>query len=436
MQSRISLSHFLRLVGVNPHIGRFLAAASLLVPATANAKGYGASVPSLIRQDTIVRMAGTARYPGISRVVPEVTIDGSDLPDGGFGSFGDVLWANDGSIWVAEGGLVGPAALYLFDSTGRFVRQVGRAGSGPGEYQVPRGLAPLADGRVLLRDARLANRLNLYRPDGRAVATWTFGSRIGGGPGIPRPVVDTAGFTWIEYFPPTAASVSAGYVRVNSDGAIVDTVPYPALPDLNPRRLVVGVFWPRAGAVVSPMGYVVSYVTSRYAIDLRRPRRAGSGSRPATWQESDAVVSIRRTTTPVAVSSDERRDHEAFLKSVGRGGAIAPVPSRKPPIRGVRVDRYGRIWVETSSPSLRRPTAFGGGAEGPEGLRPDRRWEEPVIFDVFEADGMFVGSVRFPDGAIPMGFERDRVLCVVRPLPDRDTRLVRFRIVWGEAEAR
>jgi hypothetical protein len=417
--------------------------ARVLVPAivvlsspTTEAAGHSANAPSAIRQDTIVRMAGAPRHPGISRAVPELTIDGSDLPNGGFGSFGDVLWANDGHIWVAEGGIVGPPALYLFDSTGRFVRQVARSGSGPGEYQAPRGLAQIPDGRVLVRDGRLANRLNVYHSDGRIADTWTFATRIGGGPGTPRPVVDTAGFTWIEWFgSPSLTAPSpggTGFVRVSADGAIVDTVPYPALPDLNPRRLVVGPLSARAGAAVSPLGYVVTFVTSRYAIDLRIPGRAPARGRPATWQRGDQVVSIRRTATPVPVGNDERRDHEAFVRSIARGGAVAPVPSAKPPIRRVKVDRYGRLWAEVPGPSVRRPAVSGrAGGRGP--VRPDRLWEEPVVYDVFEADGTLIGTVRFPDGATPLAFERDRVLCFVRSMPDGDIRFVRFRIPWGDS---
>ncbi len=63
-----------------------------------------------------------------------------------------------GRVFIADqnGG-----APQVFDSTGKFLRMLGRVGSGPGEFRQPSGLIPFPDGRLAVFDIRLA-RLNVF----------------------------------------------------------------------------------------------------------------------------------------------------------------------------------------------------------------------------------------------------------------------------------
>lgn len=58
-----------------------------------------------------------------------------------------------------------PAEIRVFDSSGQFLRRVGRGGDGPGEFRSPLGLAVLAGDTLLVWD-RGARRLSWFSVDG------------------------------------------------------------------------------------------------------------------------------------------------------------------------------------------------------------------------------------------------------------------------------
>lgn len=60
----------------------------------------------------------------------------------------------------------GNARVLVFDRAGRFVRQLGHKGGGPGEFEVPIGLAVLPDGGIAVLDLAHLN-LTLFGADGR-----------------------------------------------------------------------------------------------------------------------------------------------------------------------------------------------------------------------------------------------------------------------------
>jgi len=59
----------------------------------------------------------------------------------------------------------GNARVLVFDRGGRFVRQIGRKGGGPGELEVPTGVTVLADGTVAVLDLAHQN-VSLFGADG------------------------------------------------------------------------------------------------------------------------------------------------------------------------------------------------------------------------------------------------------------------------------
>lgn len=68
--------------------------------------------------------------------------------------------------------------VLVFDARGRFVRQFGKKGGGPGELQAPLGLAVTSDGNIAVSD--LANRgYVIYTPTGEYVRNVTFPDDIG-----------------------------------------------------------------------------------------------------------------------------------------------------------------------------------------------------------------------------------------------------------------
>ncbi|HYJ78504.1 MAG TPA: 6-bladed beta-propeller [Longimicrobiaceae bacterium] len=68
----------------------------------------------------------------------------------------------------------GNARVLVFDRNGRFVRQLGKKGDGPGEFQVPTSLTILNNGDLAVLDVGHQN-ITLFAPDGtvRRTAAWS-----------------------------------------------------------------------------------------------------------------------------------------------------------------------------------------------------------------------------------------------------------------------
>jgi sugar lactone lactonase YvrE len=77
----------------------------------------------------------------------------------------DVVTAANGDIFVSEGHGGGNYRILKFDRTGKFIKDWGKAGSGPGEFQAPHALAIDSRQRLLVGD-RGNNRVQVFDLDG------------------------------------------------------------------------------------------------------------------------------------------------------------------------------------------------------------------------------------------------------------------------------
>ena len=96
-----------------------------------------------------------------------------------FQSPSDVITAPNGDIFVTDGHApiapFIPAGLDMrvmkFDSHGKFIKQWGKAGSGPSEFSNPHALALDGQGRLYVAD-RVNNRIQIFTQDGKLITEW------------------------------------------------------------------------------------------------------------------------------------------------------------------------------------------------------------------------------------------------------------------------
>ena len=281
-----------------------------------------------------------------------------------FGSVRSVLLDQAGSLYVVD---PSRRTLSIFDSTGRFVRQLGRDGAGPGEYRDPYSVA-WVDGQLALLDPG-NTRLGLYDSTGRWERSWPA-------PGITGDQVvrlyRAAPTAWTHGARPAGAQLEGIFIRYTAAGP-ADTLPFirPA-SGLASGRLCqrpdqgITFFDAPFGAALlqipTPAGTRALALSTAYRIAFLDP--AG-----------DTVGVIEREIPPTPVSNAEWEEANAGWLKFRRDWPTATCdgrefsrPAAKPPLAWLFYDDRGRLWVETVTP------------DGPR-------------YDVFAESGALLGSV-------------------------------------------
>lgn len=363
--------------------------------------------------DTLVvrTVAGSVWGEG-ARLVPEVEIgvlDGAE--EYMFGNVAALGLADDGSIYVVDRQV---PALRVYGPDGVHRATWGREGGGPGEFSEPDGgLAILEDGRVVVRDPGNA-RLQVFAPDGSALDTWPV---IPGGFSTSSPMFRTSNDVLMT---PTVMDLEAdlgewqtGLIRIDGQGNVLDTVTVPEVHenDFIEARVEGSVsrntvpFSPGEHWSVHPDGYFVHGVADAYSLTLLR--------------DGDPVR-IERTTEAVPVSSGERSQARArATRNLRRTDPNwrwngPDIPTRKPAFRDLYAGSEGRIWVLRFGPGVEADDP-NYDPDDPEDV--EMRWTDPILFDVFQDDGTFLGTAQGPTEFSPYPapvFRGDRVLAVTR----------------------
>lgn len=372
---------------------------------------------------------------GLTEVFAIGSANGEDWET--FSNVPSVAFDAAGSLYVLDRD---NARVMVYDRTGRFVRQVGRKGQGPGELGLPMQMTVMPDGRVVVFDL-VNNALVVFGADGayETLVRAPFGVRAGGTggmrahpsggvvvPGSQLPDVEAGGPAQMrETLPLLLIPLAGGEARTLYEAPS----PPPQLQTSggeNRREVRVGpppTFSPQVRFDVLPDGRLAVTHGTDYAVHMVADGRVGT-----TLTRAQAA---RRVTDPDRESAKEQRA-EALRSGAGAirmenvngvrtasvGGQGLPEAEVQrslesmqfaetvPVIRGLATDRQGRIWV-----------AREGG--------PGRAGEGPV--DLLMADGRYVGTVSdvpVPDAFGPDGLaafieagELDVPRIVVRRIP-------------------
>lgn len=97
-------------------------------------------------------------------------IEVGELPQGRRGARGtaDIAFGPGGRIFIADG--YGNARILEYNAAGELVKQWGTAGTGPGQFNLPHGLA-LRDGVIYVAD-RQNGRIQRFDLDGKYLGEW------------------------------------------------------------------------------------------------------------------------------------------------------------------------------------------------------------------------------------------------------------------------
>ena len=388
-------------------------------------------------QDTVIRKVDKPLHAGTATLTPELSIG---LIEGAeeylFGDVSELAVGPDGSIYVFDRQV---PALRKYDARGKFVRTFGRKGQGPGEYLSGGGLVVLPDGRVLLWDTGTW-RINIYSPAGESLVSMPTPSGMGGNSSLVTSrslVVDSTGQIYVRrqlldrQKPGNARSV---WLRMKTNGA-ADTI---AVPDLGVTTPTVSArstnsssssnvpFAPRAITSFSPPGYFVTAFPSRYAFELRP---VGSAHQ---------IVSIRRSVEARRVSAEERSAARSRIEAQmrvtdpGWNWNGPEIPRTKPFFENIAIGADGRIWVAVipEVAARRGSVGIGGGVispRAPAGTKPLP--PAPALYDVYEANGTFLGEVAVPP-RVNLAFRRGDYVWGTAYDEDDVTTVRRYRIAW------
>jgi hypothetical protein len=274
----------------------------------------------------------------------------------------------------------------VFSATGEHVRTFGGPGDGPGEFRGPDHVRIASDGRIVVRD-QLGARFSVFSAEGDYIAGW------------PR----ASGFSTSTRFFLDADERVANptfrdrLVSYDLDGTPRDTVPIPTRGFTAPRLDVVLEggsasysipFMPGEQWTMTRDGRVVFGITDRYAFER--------------WEDDGRVLRIERRAEAVPVAAGEATQaREETTRRIRRVNDPAwrwqgpEVPLTKPLFQSLLTGVDGTIWVFRESHSIEEENPAWNAEEPGVGF--PTRWRRPVVADVFDEDGRYLGPVKIPE---------------------------------------
>jgi len=313
----------------------------------------------------LVAQSGTAQGPERQWQLgrPLFTIGSETDAHSQFARIVNVLLLPDSGVVVANGG---SKELRFFDAGGRFVRQVGREGAGPGEYRFISRVFRLAGDSLGVYEG-LGRRLTVLSPTGVFARTVTLAQPSGAtGMGGPTPVGGFADGTFASFVnpPPTPRPgqergalhrLSARWFRHGANGGLIATL------GQSPGGEV---FLEMADGIVTnwapPFQRVLRVAVSAdrlFAGDGTEPNvialhRDGAGSTAIRLNTGSLIL----TTAEVVAHRQEQLDRApspAYRTQLETSFSKTPTPTSMPAFAELRVDSDGAVWVQ----EYRRPGA-------------------------------------------------------------------------------
>ncbi len=331
--------------------------------------------------------------------IPRYQIDSVPLVDIGGGTDPHTEFTSRIEIVRLRGGPFVVAAhneLRWFDSSGRWIRSVGREGSGPGEFRQIDLLARFRDS-VLVYDLAL-RRVSVFDSAGNYARGTTIVDADTLGQTFPVGVLGDGRLLLATYHEPAPVSGlrrDPVTIRVGSPTGVVEAVigrfPYvDQLIETGPSGVSMGrVVFGRLAYWATADSSVLVAANERFSFDwygadgkfersVRRPWL------PAPVTTQDVTAQIDEWLSGFPAGMEERK-----LQARAQWSA-APRPEVKPPYGPVLVSSGGEVWVrEYGEPGQR---------------------SRPTVYSVFDRSGQWLCQVTVPAGVEPKAIEMGKML--------------------------
>jgi len=358
-------------------------------PPTEDNGGWAGTITTEGDVTTVVNESGSV-WSGTAKLVEEASIGvASGAEEYLFGHISS-LYATDDRIYVVDDQV---PTVRAYDQDGRFARTFGRRGQGPGEYDYPGAVAADTSGRVYVRDNRHA-RVNVYTADGDVLDSWPKPLSICCLPMYPLP----GDAVWAAVMVDVPGSVMRGAQAFGPAGPLGEPL---WLPDIDYERATyehpsgregLAPFSPQLTWTLTPDGRLVVGTSDRYRFELHG--RHGT------------ELVVERDWQPVAVAAEHqewaRRLEIAFQRDLNRAElnlSASQLPDHQPAFFHFTPALSGEMWVLRLGESQRLQDCAGDPLDvGYRAARGRPCWEGRPMFDVFSADGRYLGDVDVPEG--------------------------------------
>ncbi len=411
---------------MNSRTGRALAIAFVLVGLVA-APGQAQRVMELPERDRTLD-------PSIDDVYRVGSIDGDDWEL--FGDVSQLAFDAAGNLYIFDRQNY---RVVVVDPEGRFLRQVGKEGEGPGEWRMPGGMGVMPDGSVVIADAG-HRAYQIYGPDGEYRSSVSMGDggiiQIGRLLADPRGggifnVLGSAGITMrMVRGAGEAPSVPEGRpierITLGSDGAVRSFysawAPPPAessssAPGINVSnsgqmvRFGGGprVFEPQVRAAALPDGGLAVVDSTAYSVKIVGPdgRDRARLTRPiAPTQVTERIERRERERRLAELDAGEGPQMQVRIGGGGSPQSIDPEQIKAmqraniesqtfypeiPVIRSLAASPTGTLWIERAL------------ADSPE--------DGPI--DLVRTDGTYVGTIPAGRLEVPRAFGPDGLVAYI-----------------------
>ena len=295
------------------------------------------------------------------KLVEVLRLTGETEGPGGMIHPGSVAIDGGGRIYVAERE---PAVVKQFSAEGKFIRAIGREGSGPGEFQVP--FVAAAGAFIYVHDPSQA-RTAVFDTSGAYLRSWpTYGQDWSG------ILVDAEGRVGVPGPPPRAGTqddknpFAKTIWWYRADSTVADSLLIPTGPEVKEwviqepgkkNRMSMDIpFSPGAEQLVLPDHRVVFGFSDRYQLAITTQNGAdtlalfGRAWTPAPIAEARREAEVERR-----VNGSKRWFDERLLRNEFQ---VAEIPATAPAFDWIGRDAQGNIWIRTPVPGDSTRTLF------------------------------------------------------------------------------